>query len=64
MGVEIIKTDIKEVAEEEVRAYCLLRNKGRIHRPWIKYKRKHEKTTPGGDVYNDLGCFFIQREKF
>ena len=36
MSVEIIKPDIKEIADKKEGSYRLLRNEGRIYRPWIK----------------------------
>src|SRR5665213_1580565 len=62
VGIDIIKSDVEEIADEEKRCHCLRRNEWCIHRSRIKDQRKHQKTAPGGDVNNNLGSFFIQGE--
>ena len=62
MRIEIIEPDIEEVADEKKWRHRLFGNERRIYRPWVKYEGQHQETTPGGDVYNNLRSFFIQRE--
>lgn len=62
MGIEIIKPDIKEIADKKEGSYRLLRNEGRIYRPWIKDQGQHQETSPCCDMNNNLCCLFIQGE--